>query len=105
VVFARYNIQQQTSDFEIFFSATSFYPGRDHHHDHVIAHVSNQSFGDEQFSDGHDGETEIESEDDWFAEPQPLEPASRKSSKMSDALALEVSALSFFLSCFLQLSL
>jgi len=84
----------------IFFSAESFYPGRDRD-DNDISSFPADSY---HFTDSNDGDTDIECEEDWLAEPQPLEPSTRNPSKPSEALAVEVSFF-FFLSSTLKLRL
>jgi hypothetical protein len=61
---------------KFFFSATSFYPGRETITDTVLSHLPSRiGPGNEHLVDINDGETDIESENDWFAEPPPMEPA------------------------------
>lgn len=70
-----------------FFSAESFYPGRDRDDNNIAPFPADS----DHFTDSNDGDTDIEREEDWLAEPQPLEPSTRNSSKISEALAIEVS--------------
>ena len=46
--------------------------------------------------DVHDGDTEVESEEDWFTELPPTEPAGKTSSRASEAMLVEVSTNFFF---------
>jgi hypothetical protein len=59
----------QTSTSTFFFSASSFYPGREI--DVPLARLSDVISDIDQLSDTNGGETEIESESDWLTEPQP----------------------------------
>jgi hypothetical protein len=70
----------------------SFYPGRETITDTVLSHLPSRiGPGNEHLVDINDGETDIESENDWFTEPPPMEPAGRTSSKASEAMLVEVS--------------
>ncbi|KAN0123161.1 hypothetical protein V8E52_003114 [Russula decolorans] len=69
---------------------TSFYPGRETITDTVLSHLPSRiGPGNEHLVDINDGETDIESENDWFTEPPPMEPAGRTSSKASEAMLVE----------------
>jgi hypothetical protein len=92
----------QTTDSTFFFSATSFYPGREANTSTILSHLPSRIHpSNEHFIDIHDGETEIESEEEeWFTEPQPVEPGGQPSSKTLEATLVEVSTfptLFFFL--------
>ncbi|KAN0123634.1 hypothetical protein V8E52_002966 [Russula decolorans] len=69
---------------------TSFYPSRETITDTVLSHLPSRiGPGNEHLVDINDGETDIESENDWFTEPPPMEPAGRTSSKASEAMLVE----------------
>jgi hypothetical protein len=77
-----------TSDFEFFFSASSYYPGRGQDlapHFPTLIPSENEAPGN---SDS--GSTDIESEEEWLSVPSSLEPTARDSSKASHVLAIEV---------------
>lgn len=76
---------RQIVDLTLFFSAASFYPGRDGRDDEETIEYPPDSF---HLSDSNDGDTDVESEQDWFEDPQP---AMINSSKVSEATAIEVS--------------
>ena len=48
--------------------------------------------------DIHDGDTEVESEEDWLTAPEPTELAGRTSSRVSEVMLVEVSSSLFFYS-------
>lgn len=67
----------QTSNFNLFFSMSSIYPGCKI--DVPLAHSSNVISDIDQLSDTNGGETEIESKSDWLTKPQPPVSGSRVS--------------------------
>jgi hypothetical protein len=81
------------SDFNIFFSATSFYPGREAFSDAVLF-PSRVNTGHEHLANVHDGDTEVESEDDWLSDPPPVETARTK--KALEVMLVEVSTSRFY---------
>jgi hypothetical protein len=81
-----------------FFSASSFYPGRVRDDTEVIAHLPSYASNGERVSNSDNGDTEIDSEEEWLTEP-PLEgPATRNGARASDAMLIEVSIHFFLLS-------
>jgi hypothetical protein len=80
-----------TSDFNFFFSASSFYPGRQIDIPQAPAHFLDV----DHLSDTNSGETDIESENDWHTDPGDLQP-SGSGSRVSSSLALEVRFWPFF---------
>jgi hypothetical protein len=68
-----------------FSSATSYYPGRGNGNDY-----SSHPADSYHLTDSNDGDTDIELEEDWLAEPQGEEPAMRMSTKASEAIVVEV---------------
>ena len=83
----------QITDFEVFFSASSFYPGRHPDADTPIQYPNN-----DDLTDAHDGDTEVESEGDWLTDPEVLEPepARRTSSKRMESTLVEVSTFYYY---------
>ena len=63
--------------------------------DTVLTHVPSHAFPD--LVDDHDGDIEVESENDWFTELPPTEPVGKMSSKALEATLVEVSTYLFFL--------
>jgi hypothetical protein len=90
----------QTSDFEYFFSAFSFYPG---HGDSSTFPTIPSRFETEANQFNHSNEDsgeDLEDEDDWLDDFQAKEPAQRAPSKMSEAVAVEVGLSSLCLAVF-----
>ena len=76
---------------KFFFSALSFYPGHQLDADTPTPYPDN-----EDLTDTRDSDTEVESEGDWLTEPEvpepmDMEPSRRTSSKMMEAMLIEVS--------------
>ena len=85
------------TNFNTFFSAPSFYPGREINV--PLARLSNVISDLDQLSDIDDGETEVESESDWLANPQPSGSGPRLSSlEVRFQHPFFISDLSFFCS-------
>jgi hypothetical protein len=81
----------ETSDFRIFFIASSFYPGRGNS---VISdvpthiHSKNEGLNDDDY-----GDTDVEEEEEWLSVPQPLEPESAtRNTRAPHVLGIEVSS-------------
>jgi hypothetical protein len=72
---------------DIFFSASSYYPGRGD--THTFTNDSSRFDLDTSHFDVSDN-SDVESERDWLDEPQVTEPARRHPSKMSEAAVIEV---------------
>jgi len=53
----------------------------------------------------HDGDSDVETEEDWLSGPHPEEPAGRMSSKSLEVMHVEVSPTLFFVSPNLQVFL
>jgi hypothetical protein len=85
------------------FSAASFYPGRDG--SPPATYVNNPSRS--RFVDfgGNDSDIETDAEAEWFDEPQIDDPAQKKTSKTSEATAIEVCFATFIVSTYLWLFL
>lgn len=79
----------------VFFSAASFYPGR--RGDNVSTLFTPILPDSEHLSTSDEGDTDIESEEDWLTEPLFEDLAMRKVSKASDTMLGEVSLPFFFL--------
>ena len=88
-----------------FFLASSLHPGRVHlpvprpHHS-TYTHTENDGL-----SDDHDGDTEVESEEEWLSVAPALGPAATITSRASHVLAVEVSPILYFYLTLLQLYL
>jgi len=80
----------------VFFSAASFYPG--HRSDNVSTLFAPILPNSEHLSTSNEGDTDIESEEDWLTEPLLGELATRNVLKASDMMLGEVSLPFFFLS-------
>lgn len=71
-----------------FFSAASFYPGRDAT---VPSHLPSRVHTENGHPIDDDGDTEVESEEEWLTEPQPVEQAPKMTSKALETILVEVS--------------
>jgi hypothetical protein len=76
-----------------FFPATSFYPGRGQDVDAVFTqqYPSRIHPKDDNLPILHDGDSDVETEEDWLSGPHPEEPAGRMSSKSLEVMRVEVS--------------
>jgi len=80
----------QTIDSLFFFSAASFYPGR--------SNDDSSPFPVDSYhlTDSNDGNTDVDSEGDWLEDPiEPIlhGPATKSSSKTTEAMAIEVCSI------------